>query len=82
MISTEELMRMADEKDVSWIKVGKWDPYDVADCSDEVAFDSLLYHHKEETEFLIEAIRSLAKQCLFHKAEVAHLEETIKHMKM
>lgn len=52
-----------------WIKVKKFEPenfkektYKVEDY--EKAYDDLLEHHKQETEFLIDKCRSLAKELL------------------
>jgi len=61
---TEKLLdQILDEKDYSWIKVGRWNIYDYAGYQDyERILDDLEEHHIQETTFLIRLLRDLAEE--------------------
>lgn len=67
MLSKEELQQIIDGHD--WIKVKKFNLLSYVDAFKEEpgyseALDAFEEHHKEETEFLIDKCRELAKELL------------------
>lgn len=62
MISQDEIAQIVDESDLSWIKVEQYKSGPVNTTGDlECEFDVFTQHHKDETTFLINKCRELAK---------------------
>jgi hypothetical protein len=56
----EDLKKVLDENDFSWMKVKQFKLESLVDLTAEEKFNSLMIHHERETKFLIAKCRQIA----------------------